>query len=70
MPRPKPVAELKPRAVRMSDEEYVKFKEWGGADKLRRLLDAQPTKYFTVFQRPEYNKADQTFINRKRERND
>jgi hypothetical protein len=54
----------------MTDEEYVKFKEWGGADKLRRLLDAQPAKYFTVFQKPEYNKADQTFINRKRERND
>jgi len=54
----------------MTDAEYVKFKEWGGADKLRRLLDAQPEKYFSVFQRPEYNKADAAFINRKKERND
>jgi hypothetical protein len=54
----------------MSDAEYLKFKEWGGADRLRLLLGAQPAKYFAVFQKPEYNKADATFIKRKRERND
>lgn len=70
MPRPKPVEELKSRSVRMSDAEYLKFKEWGGADRLRLLLGAQPAKYFAVFQKPEYNKADATFIKRKRERND
>lgn len=70
MPRPKPVEELKSRSVRMSDAEYLKFKEWGGADRLRLLLGAQPAKYFSVFQKPEYNKADATFIKRKRERND
>ena len=70
MPRPKPVEELKSRSVRMSDAEYLKFKEWGGADRLRLLLGAQPVEYFAVFQKPEYNKADATFIKRKRERND
>jgi hypothetical protein len=54
----------------MTDTEYLKFKEWGGADRLRLLLGAQPAKYFSVFQKPEYNKADATFIKRKRERND
>jgi hypothetical protein len=55
----------------MSDSEYVRFKEWGGGERLRRMMGGQPAKYFTVFQKPEYNKADQTFINRKKgERND
>lgn len=71
MPRPKPPEELKARSIRMSDSEYIKFKEWGGGERLRRMMGGQPEKYFTVFQRPEYNRADQTFINRKKgERND
>jgi hypothetical protein len=70
MPRPKPVEELKPRGVRMTDAEYLKFKEWGGADRLRLMFKMQPAGYFAVFQKPEYNKADATFIKRKRERND
>jgi len=71
VPRPKPPEELKARSIRMSDSEYIKFKEWGGSERLRRMMGAQPEKYFTVFQRPEYNKADQSFINRKKgERND
>jgi len=71
VPRPKPPEELKARSIRMSDREYITFKEWGGGERLRRMMGGQPEKYFTVFQRPEYNKADQTFINRKKgERND
>ena len=55
----------------MSDREYITFKEWGGGERLRRMMGGQPEKYFTVFQKPEYNKADQSFINRKKgERND
>ena len=54
----------------MTDTEYLKFKEWGGADRLRLMFKMQPAGYFAVFQKPEYNKADATFIKRKRERND
>jgi hypothetical protein len=69
MPRPKPPEELKPRAVRMSDVEYAKFKEWGGANRLRMMLDAQPEGYYKVFLKA--TGPDAAFINRKyKERND
>ena len=70
MPRPKPPEPLNPRQIRMSDSQWEAFQAWGGADRLRLLLGAQPAGYFAVFQKPEYNKADATFIKRKRERND
>jgi hypothetical protein len=71
MPRPRPPEELKARSIRMSDSEYVRFREWGGGERLRRMMGGQPEKYFTVFQRPEYNRADMAFIKRKQgERND
>jgi hypothetical protein len=38
MPRPKPPAPLKPRAIRMSDTEWEMFKHIGGADWLRSRL--------------------------------
>jgi hypothetical protein len=50
----------------MSDSEYIKFKEWGGGERLRRLMGGQPASYYNVFQRPEVNKADAAFINRKK----
>jgi hypothetical protein len=36
MPRPKPPMPLKGRMVRMSDVEWLMFKELGGAEWLRR----------------------------------
>ena len=52
MPRPKPPAPLKARFVRLSDEEWGKFKEMGGADWLRKTLNARPAKYYDVFLKP------------------
>ena len=66
MPRPKPPDELKPRAVRMSDKEWQLFKEWGGSERLRKMMGTQPTGYYSVFKRH----PDSEFLNRKEERND
>jgi hypothetical protein len=38
MPRPKPLAELKGRGIRMSDIEWFRFQEWGGAARLREVF--------------------------------
>ena len=70
MPRPKPPAPLKARYVRLSDEEWEKFKEMGGAEWLRKAMRTRPRNYYEVFQR-EYNEADIRFVKRKfEERND
>ena len=44
MPRPKPLEELKGRGIRMSDAEWDRFQEWGGAAKLREVFsfDKEP----------------------------
>jgi hypothetical protein len=39
MPRPKPPEPLIGRQVRMSDTEWLKFKELGGADWLRKHVN-------------------------------
>ena len=70
MPRPKPPAPLKARYVRLSDEEWEKFQEMGGAEWLRKAMRTRPHNYYEVFQR-EYNEADIRFVKRKfEERND
>ena len=38
MPRPKPPSPLKCRNMRMSDVEWLMFKELGGADWLRQYV--------------------------------
>ena len=56
MPRPKPLEVLKARYVRMSDTEWAKFKEIGGADWLRQYVNSRaklPAKYYEVFDKPE-----------------
>ena len=53
MPRPKPPQPLKPREIRMSDEQWEKFKAHGGAAWLRKLIGGRPDKYWQVFQRPD-----------------
>ena len=53
MPRPKPPEILKPRYLRMSDSEWTKFKEMGGADWLRRIMRTRPLNYYEVFERPK-----------------
>ena len=53
MPRPKPAEPLKHRYLRMSDAEWAKFKEMGGADWLRRIMRTRPPKYYEVFERPK-----------------
>ena len=70
MPRPKPPEPLKARFVRLSDAEWEKFQEMGGAAWLRKAMGTRPQKYYEVFQR-EYNAADIRFLKRKmEERND
>ena len=49
MPRPKPSAPLKPRFVRMSDKQFMIFKQLGGSEWLRELLEKKapmPDKYY------------------------
>ena len=53
MPRPKPPEILKPRYLRMSDSEWARFKEMGGADWLRKIMRTRPPKYYEVFERPK-----------------
>ena len=69
MPRPKPPEPLTPRYIRMSDSEWEKFQEMGGADWLRRVMRTRPKNYYSVFERPS-NPADTIFINQRREIND
>jgi hypothetical protein len=66
MPRPKPPQPLKARYVRMSEAEWAKFKEIGGAQWLRDYVNSRaklPAKYYEVFQKPEAPKqrAAKTF---------
>jgi hypothetical protein len=49
MPRPKPKYPLKPRSLRLSDEEWERLKEFGGADWLRKVLNTRPKRYNEVF---------------------
>ena len=49
MPRPKPPAPLKVRYVKLSDEEWLKFNELGGADWLRKYVNKKakfPKEYY------------------------
>ena len=61
MSRPKPTEELKVHAIRMSDREWLDFKQWGGAARLRGLfMKTEPP-----------HPGDKTFNKRKtKERND
>lgn len=52
MPRPKPPAPLVPRYVRMSDAEFERFREMGGAAWLRAECRPRPPGYWSVFARP------------------
>lgn len=69
MPRPKPPAPLKARYVRLSDEEWEKFKDMGGAEWLRKVMGTRPKSYYEVFERPR-NPADAIFLKRKEKEND
>jgi hypothetical protein len=63
MPRPKPPEDLKPRAVRLSDSEWKKFREWGGAEKLRLMLGTQPASYYNVFVKGTNQSTNQLKVN-------
>jgi hypothetical protein len=39
--------------LRMSDTEWKRFKEMGGAAWLRKMMRTRPARYYEVFQRPE-----------------
>lgn len=52
MPRPKPPATLKPRCIRLSDEEWDKFREMGGSEWLRKAMNTRPARYYEVFEPP------------------
>lgn len=58
MPRPAPPSPLKTREIRMSDEQWEKFKELGGAAWLRRFIGGRPDGYYKVFQRRDQGAAD------------
>jgi hypothetical protein len=38
----------------MSDSEWNKFQEMGGADWLRKIMRTRPSTYYQVFQRPDF----------------
>ena len=50
VPRPKPPEVLKSRYVRMSDSEWQAFKELGGAEWLRKMMNTRPRRYYEVFE--------------------
>ena len=58
MPRPKPPEPLKGRQIRMSDTEWAKFKEMGGADWLRKIMLSRPPSYYKVFERSEHDNGN------------
>lgn len=73
MPRPKPPAPLKVRYVRLSDKQWMIFKQLGGLDWLRELLDKKapmPKKYYDNELERIRNPADAAFLNRRRDEND
>lgn len=52
MPRPKPPSPLRQRAVRMSDVEWLMFKELGGAEWLRKHVRKKaklPLQHYLTF---------------------
>ena len=58
MPRPKPPMPLKGRQVRMSDVEWLMFKELGGADWLRKHVKQKskfPAAYYLTFKQEKAN---------------
>ena len=60
MPRPKPPAPLKARYVRLSDREWLIFKELGGADWLRRYVNNKAkfsTEYYETLIRKQSTKS-------------
>ena len=73
MPRAKPPEPLEPRYMRMSDRQWMIFKQLGGADWLRVLLDKNapmPKKYYDNEIERIRNPADAAFLNRRRDEND
>jgi hypothetical protein len=45
--------------MRLSDSEWTKFKEAGGAEWLRKVLGTKPRRYYEVFKQPkEHNGAN------------
>ena len=73
MPRAKPIEPLKHRYLRMSDRQWMIFKQLGGADWLRVLLDKNapmPKKYYDSEIERIRNPADAAFLNRRRDEND
>lgn len=49
MPRPKPPEPLRPRVIRLSDRQMLVFKQLGGVQWLRELLNKKapmPKKYY------------------------
>jgi len=56
MPRPKPPEPLKHRYMRMTDKQWLIFKQLGGAEWLRKYVDKRaslPAKYYEVSQKNE-----------------
>jgi len=56
MPRPKPKEPLKSTSIRLTERHTMIFKQLGGTEWLRELLDKKatfPKKYYEVFQKPE-----------------
>jgi hypothetical protein len=73
MPRAKPLEPLKHRYLRMSDRQWMIFKQLGGADWLRVLLDKKapmPKQYYDNEIERIRNPADAVFLKRKKEEND
>ena len=73
MPRPKPPEPLKHRYLRMSDRHWLIFKQLGGAEWLRNILEKKapmPKKFYDSEIERLRNPADAAFLNRKREEND
>ena len=38
------------RYIRLSDSEWKAFKEMGGADWLRKMMNTRPRRYYEVFE--------------------
>lgn len=63
VPRPKPPEPLKGRQMRLSDSEWIAFKELGGADWLRKMMRSKPLRYHEVFARSEMDAPSKREIN-------
>lgn len=58
MPRLKPPLTLKPRYIRLSDVEWLMFKELGGAEWLRKYVKQKskfPAAYYETFKQTKEN---------------